>query len=161
VSWSQFISGAVLIVGLVILAVFTGVSQLRILRELPSKPDLPEQEQRYFRSQARRRLLCSSLLLVLAVLLGIIQAFLEIPAQQIANEADTTPLEQNRPFHRIYTGSIIALLLVLLAVVIVVAIDLWSLRRYALREHQKILADRRAMIARQAQRMRQERDSRN
>ena len=52
--WSQIIVGAVLGLGLVILALLTAGRQWRILSDLRTRSALPEEEKRYFRGQASR-----------------------------------------------------------------------------------------------------------
>jgi hypothetical protein len=52
----------------------------------------------------------------------------------------------------------VALLVVLLAVVVLAALDLLAIRRWGLRQFRKLQADRRAMIERQASRLRQGRN---
>lgn len=142
--------------------------QLRTLRGLANST-LPEEEDRYLRCQARWRLISSALLMVLAVGLVAAFVFLEQPAHEIAErtkalrdageEPERTPAE--RLFLRIYIGFWIVFLLILLVVVMLAAADLWSTRRYGLRQRRRLLDDRRAMIARQAHRLRQERNERN
>jgi hypothetical protein len=49
-------------------------------------------------------------------------------------------------------------LLVLMIVVFMAALDYWATRRYGLRQHRKIIDDRRAMIEREISRLRQQRN---
>lgn len=163
--WPEAIWGIVLGVALVLLAVFTGLRQWWALRKLRSKPDLPADEQRYLREQAWRRLASALLLLILVALFGIIQTVLEKQREQVVNERSaqlqidpSAPAsEAQRQFIRTYTGAWIAVLLILLMVVVLVAVDLWSLRRYALSQHRKLLNDRLA-LERQVLQLRQERN---
>jgi hypothetical protein len=75
-------------------------------------------------------------------------------------DADAAPefTAEEKVFLRIWGGTWIALLLVLMLVLVLAAVDLLSTRRYALRQYRKLQEDRRAMVARQAKRMRRERN---
>jgi len=168
VGWPQIIAGTVLTLVLFSVAGWTLWWQVRTLRQLPHR-QLPDEEQRYLRRQARLRLATSSLLLILAILFVVGHVFLEGPAQQLADESDAvraagqefdlTP--EQRSFARIWGWHWIAILLVLFLVLLLAGIDLWSIRRYGLKQHRKLIADRRAMLQRQLHRMRQERNERN
>jgi hypothetical protein len=64
-------------------------------------------------------------------------------------------------FARFFAGFWVFFLLVLLAVVVLAALDLWATRRYAVRERQKIRDERRAVVAEELARLRRERDGYN
>jgi hypothetical protein len=169
VGWTQIIFGLVLVAVLVAVAGYYGWRQVGALRRLRQLPDLPDEEQRYLRGQARRRLAISALLLLLAILLAGDLLFLEAPSQQLADEhapftdAGQEPVwtDQTRFLARLYGIYMIVFLLVLLAALVLAGIEFWSIRRYGLRELRKLQADRRAMIRRQIARLHQERDERN
>ncbi len=105
-------------------------------------------------------------MLLLGVMLAGDLIFLEVPAQQLADQraeleqhGDTTPLSADqRNFARFYGVFFLFFLLVLMAVVFLAAFDFWATRRYGLRQHRKLIADRRAMIEREVARLRQERN---
>jgi hypothetical protein len=166
VSWPQILFGALLVAALLGVAGYYSWRQVQALRLLRQAPNLPADEARYSRYQIARRLVGCILMVVLAGLLAGVMIYLEGPAQQLAEERgaahaagqdpDFTPEEKN--FVRLWGGLWIAILLVLLAVVLLAGYELWAVRRYGLREHRKIQADRRAMIARQVARLRQERN---
>jgi hypothetical protein len=161
VDWPQIVSGALLIVALLSVSVYYGFRQVRELRGLRRGPGLPAEEALYQRRRAWRRLAGCGLMLLLAGLLAGALVYLEAPAQRLADQgvpsADAfTPRE--RDFVRLYGGYWIAFLLLLMAVVFLAAFDLWSTRRWGLRQHRKLQADRRAMIERQVTRLRQERN---
>jgi hypothetical protein len=209
VGWPQVVSGACLVAALMSLSLYYGFRQMRALRRL-RRLDLPREEDHYYRSQARRRLVGSALMFVMAWLLTGVMLYLEEPAQQLADQRDAqeagadlltgrthviaqvvaaqglglpsvgtagfpqvivasrvasldapaVPLltPDERFFLRIYGGAWIGILLALLALVLLAAVDVWSTRRYGLRAQRKIQDDRRAMIARQVARLRQERN---
>jgi hypothetical protein len=162
----QITFGSALAVTMVALAVFYGARQVRALRRL-RQADPSAAETRYRRTQARVRLASSALILVLAGLLGGALAFLEGRAERLANERvaarqeagqDPPATPEERAFFRLYSTYWAGILLVLLAVLVLAFVDLWSTRRFGRAEHRKLQADRRAMIARQVERLRQERN---
>jgi hypothetical protein len=165
VGWSQIVFGTALVVVLLVLSFTFGWRQIVSLRELRQKPDLPDDEARHERIKAWRRLLSCTLTLVLAILLAVQMIFFEDQAERFAQQRQALPAEQRdtftdqeKTFLRVWGGTWIALLLVLLVVVLLALIDLWATRRHGLRAYRKIQADRRAMIERQVIRMRQERN---
>jgi hypothetical protein len=169
VGWPLLIFGTVLVMVLWCVATVYFVRQLGALRRLRGSPDLPEDESTYQRQQARRRLAGSLLMFLLCGLLAGYLIFLEGPAQQLAeqraaarargDEVPLTPAEDL--FARFFAGFWVFFLLVLLAVVVLAALDLWATRRYAVRERQKIRDERRAVVAEELARLRRERDSYN
>jgi cytochrome c-type biogenesis protein CcmH/NrfG len=169
VSWQQTLFGAVLVAALLFLSIFYTWRQVLALRRLRLTPDLPADEMSYQRRQAWRRLVTCALMFVLAVLLTGALVYLEEPAQRLADARDAAqkagePDElspEDRGFARFYGAFWMIFLLVLMVVVLLAALDLWSTRRYGLREHRKLLADRRAMLERQVAQLRQERNGNN
>ncbi len=162
--WPQIVFGVLLVAALLFLALFYAVRQVHALRALRSG-DLPDDEARYERGKAWRRLASCALLLVLAGLLAVALAYLEAPAQIIAeqregHDASTAPpfTPEQRDVLRLWGWNWIAILVVLLVVVALAAIDLWATRRFGLHQAYKLQADRRAMIERQVIRMREERN---
>jgi hypothetical protein len=171
VGWPQIFFGGLLVLGLLVLALPNVLRQLRTLRSLGQTPDAPADEVRYERDKARRRLLSSALLIVLACQLAGALVFLEEPAERHGNEwqaeverprAEAEPGPERTPelkgFVRLYTWYWIAFLVVLLAVLMVAWLDLWAIRTYARQQHRRIQADRRAMIEHQIEQMRAERN---
>jgi ABC-type Fe3+ transport system permease subunit len=124
------------------------------------------EEHDYLYRRARRRLLMSLLLLVLGGMLTTALLYLETPAQRLADQreaqeqqGESPPLNpEQRLFARFYTSFWIVFLLVLMAVVLLAALDFWATRRYGLSQHRKLVADRRDMIERELSRLRQERN---
>lgn len=156
--WLQIVFGAALVAALLGVALYYAWRQVRALRRLRHLPDLPGAEARYVRRQAWRRLAGSVLMLVLAGLLAVVLVYLEAPTQQIADRSDTPLSSDERNVVNLWAGGWIAILLVLMVVVFLAAWDLWATRLYGVRELRKIQADRRAMIERQASRVRRERN---
>jgi hypothetical protein len=139
--------------------------QLRALRQLKDDDTASEEDRHHFRRQAWRRLVSAGLLGVLAVLLA--GSFLiEGPVKLITDDIDAArargenPVvnEADKPLIRFYTGYWIAFLLVLFGVIALAFWDVLAIRRYGQRQFAKIQADRRAMIERQAAKMRGERN---
>jgi hypothetical protein len=166
VSWSQIIFGAVLVFVLLFVAVLYIVRQILALRRLRAAEEMPLEEHAYLYSRARRRLVTSLLMLVLGIMLAGALIYLEAPAHQLAEEqaakqqqGDETPLApEQRFFAQSYAVFWIVFLLILMAVVFLAALDYWATRRFALRQHRKIIDDRRAMIEREIARLRRERN---
>jgi ABC-type Fe3+ transport system permease subunit len=166
VGWSQIIFGAVLVLVLLVVAVLYGVRQVLTLRRLRGAEEMPSEERDHLHQRAWRRLLMSLLLLLLGGMLTAALVYLEAPAQRLADQreaqeqqGDFSPLSpEQRPFARFYLSFWLVFLLILMAVVLLAALDLWSIRRYGLRQHRKLIADRRAMIEREVARLRQERN---
>jgi hypothetical protein len=165
VVWSEIVFGSLLVLLLVGLSVYFGRQQVLSLRKLRNSPDVPDEEMRYERRKAYRRLVSCSLTLVLAGLLAGLLAFYELPTQRIAEGREklgpgSAPAwtEQERGLIRVWSWTWMAFLLVLMAVLALAGLDLLSTRRYALRQYRKLQADRRAMIERQANRMRRDRN---
>jgi hypothetical protein len=159
VGWLQIISGAALVATLLGVSSYYAWRQLRALRGLRRTPGLPDAEARYVRRQAWRRLVGCVLMLVMAGLLAVTLLYLEGPTQQIADRGvGLPPTPEERDFLSLWVGGWIAILLVLMAVVFLAAWDLWATRLYGVREMRKIQADRRAMIERQASRVRRQRN---
>jgi hypothetical protein len=146
--------------GVVSLSVVYTRRQVLALRKLRETPDLPEEETRRERRQCWRRLVSSVLLLLIAALIVVAELWLERPAQVLADrDKSLFPLtDDERAFLRLWGAVWIAVLLLLFVVVVLALVDLWAIRRYSRIQHRKLRDDRRAMIARQLQRLRQERN---
>ena len=161
-NWSEILFGSLLVAVLVLGSAYYGWKQLRQLRRLREQPPA-EDEMRWEKRKAWRRLISSGLTFLMALLLGALLAFYENDAQRLADERDgvapgTELTADQKDFVRKWVGLVIALLVLLFTVVMLAGADLWATRTYALRQFRKLQADRRAMIERQATRMRQERN---
>ena len=163
---SQIIFGTLLILVLLALAGYYAWRQVQTLRGLSAAEELAPEEHQYLRRRSWRRLIGSGLMIVLAVLLGGMMLFLEGPAQELTDfsaaarnqgeEPQLTP--EQRRLRTLYTCWVIGLLLCLLAMLTMAALDILATRRFGLRQFRRIQADRRAMIERQAARIRQQRN---
>ncbi len=74
-------------------------------------------------------------------------------------EFNLTP--EQKQFARIWGWYWIAFMLILFLVLLLTGIDLWFVRRYGLKQHRQLIADRREMLQRQLHRLRQEHNERN
>lgn len=161
--WNQIVFGVALVVVLLALAVFYASRQILALRRLPA---FDSDEVLFQRSLARRRLVSSGLMIVLAGLLAGALLFLEQPAQNLADQQDARELAgedtrlagKERDFARGYVLYWLGFLLVFMAIVVLAGTDLWAIRRYGRQQFQKLRADRRAMIERETARLREERE---
>jgi hypothetical protein len=165
--------GVALVAALVAVAAYYAWRQLQWLRQ-PRGPDEAETpEGQYRRAQARRRLVGSGLMLLLAAQLAGALLFLEEPARRQADRADARaaereaggappqPSAEERSFAGLYGAYIVVFLLTLLAVVLLAFVDLWATRRFAVQAYRQIQTERRDMIDREVARLRQERRERN
>ena len=164
--WTQILFGSVLVLVLFVLAILYSIRQVQTLRRLRGAEEMALEERDYLRRRAWRRLLTSGLLFILGVMLAGALVYLENPAQVLVDQIDTQEQQGEKPhlepeqkvFARYYTYFWIVFLLVLMAVVFLAALDFWATRRFGLRQHRKIIADRRAMIEREVARLRRERN---
>jgi hypothetical protein len=144
------------------LASWFGWRQVQVLRELRRSSDQTPEDRRYLHRQAWRRLVGCGLMVLLAALLAgwYVLGFHEFATHfrdepEAANGALAQSPEEARTL-RICAYYLIGSLLTLLGMLGIAALDFWSIRSYALRQHRQIQADRRAMIERQVARLRQE-----
>ena len=162
---SQVVFGVTLVVVLVAMAGYFAWRQGRTLQSLRDTPDMPAEERRYLRNQAWRRLVCSGLMVVLAILLAA-HFSLEGPVNELvakgeANRAagEKRPLDANeKQFVDFYRNFWALVLLVLLAIICLAAVDYFAIRRFGKHQYRKIQADRRAMIEGELTRLRSQRN---
>jgi H+/gluconate symporter-like permease len=156
---TQIVFGSSLVAVLLGLAFYYARQQLQVLRKTAGSAEAHSSEGVYLRRQAWRRLACSALMVLLAVLLAGALIFLEEPAQRLAEQgAEAAEAPEHRAFVNFLAYYWIVFLLLLLALVVLAGIDFWAVRRFGLRELKRIQDDRRAMIARQSALLRQKRE---
>lgn len=160
---SIFLVGLVVI--LVALALYYGWRQWQALRRLQNPSDISEEERHFVRRMAYRRLTASGLMILAAALLfgsyWLNARAMEISAKMKASQEkqeEPAPTDQEKQFLKLYGTYWIVFLLVLLAILILAALDLFATRRFGITQHRKIQADRRAMIEGEAMRLRQDRN---
>jgi heme/copper-type cytochrome/quinol oxidase subunit 2 len=152
VEWNERVFGALLVAVLTVLSGFYSWRQISMLRRLRGAHGLSDEEARWRRGQAWRRLFGSALMLVLAGLL----AWAVLVVGERAQNLPDTP--ESHHFLQLYTIVWIIFLLLLLALVILASADIWFTRRFSLRQQRKILAERRAMLEREVARLRERRN---
>jgi uncharacterized membrane protein YecN with MAPEG domain len=158
---------ALLVVLLLGLAVFVARRQLGNLRDLRDQDSTPPEDRRYLRNQARRRLVSSGLLVLLAAmlagwfLLDLGEQTLRLgeqgEEQRARGEEPVLDAEQQRLLN-LSASYVIGLLLLLLLLLALAGVDIWAIHRFGQRHRRQIQADRRAMIERQAARLRSRRN---
>ncbi len=163
--WPQILAGTALIVGLLVVAGYFLWSQVCALRQLDDDVELSGEEIAFQRRQAYRRFVAGVVMVVLAVLLLDVMIFFEAPAQALADERgaildpDASPMtEEQKAFARHYGVFWLVILFFLAVLLALAAWDYLALRRFGWQQRQRIREDRREMIAREADRLRQERD---
>jgi hypothetical protein len=139
--------GALLVAVLLSLSTFYAWRQLQMLRRLNAGTDLSPEEALWRRRQAWRRLIGCALMFVMAVLVAVAHLFLEIPTQQIADQGGAAAAtEEQRWMLKLWGGVWEAVLVLLMALLAVAGVDLWSTRRFTVRQMRRIQEDRRAAI---------------
>jgi hypothetical protein len=141
-----------IIVALLGLAGFYSWRQLQSLARLREASDLPPADRIYYRNQAWRRLFCSALMVLLASLLGgSLLLRLERRASQLNTEVAAARQQGEEPskdpekvrFVRLYFTYWACAILVLLAILLTAFMDIWAIRRFAVRHQRQLQADRR------------------
>jgi len=146
-------------------AVYFARQQVQTLRRLSRPGNAPDDDRRYFRNQAWRRLVgCALLVAIGALITYSYVGGLQDRADEIGERRAAQPKGQEQPldpdetwfgkFYIYYWGTILLLLMLLM---FVAAWDVWAIRRYGARHYRRIQDDRRAMIERQLVELRRER----
>ncbi len=156
-----------LVLGTAGVATFFAVQQFRVRATLPT--NLTPDDATYFRNQFIRRLIGCALLLAIATMIaGAYVSGLEARAERFGDEmqakadaGNREPTPEQQQFRRTYAAFWIAVLLLLFAVLMVAAIDLYAIRRYGARHLKQIRDDRRAMLESELANYRRERTRRN
>jgi hypothetical protein len=165
VELNQSVFGTLIIVILLGMAGFFTWRQLRVLKRLRLDDGLSAEDRSYLRNQARRRLICSGLMVLLAGML-VTSFVLEKPLQELARQGEANraqpepqPLNPDQErFFNLYSGLWIVFLLILMVVMGLAAADIIAIRRYGQRHFRQIQEGRRAMIETQLARIRSQRN---
>jgi hypothetical protein len=165
VSIPQILSTILLIVVLVGLAGYYAWRQVQTLRELRHEENLPREDRSYMRNQAWRRLACCALMVVFAAMLTG-WFFIGWPFEDLVKLGEEAAGRNERPeldpgqkqVVRIAGFYWVAAMLVLLGMMGLALFDILAIRRFGQRHFRKLQADRRAMIERQAARLREQRN---
>jgi hypothetical protein len=152
-----------LVFGVLIIVVTAGLGgyyawrQWQTLRRLRGDPAMPDDERAFQRNQAWRRLAGAVLLLLIAgVFLGVL--VFEGPAGRLAQGEQRQPTEPEKDIARLWIGSVIVLLLLVLALIGIAGYEIFAIRRYSVRQMRRIQDERREMIASETARLRRERN---
>src|SRR5437764_9767901 len=138
---------------LVGLAGYFGWRQVQTLRGLAGQP---AEDRSYLRRQAVRRLVCCTLMVVLAgLLLGniFLEPHLQEMSRQLAQQQGEAS-QENKEFARffgVYQG---AALIVLFALLLLAAVDFWAIARFGMRHRRQLQADHRASLHEEIARLR-------
>jgi hypothetical protein len=160
----QVIFGALLIVILLGISCYFAWRQGRVLASLQSD-DLPAADRIYLRRQAWIRLMCSGLMVVLAIMLAT-SFFLEEPAGSLVDQGELKrekgeigPMDpEQRRFFDVYSLFWGFVLLVLLGIIALAAADFFAIRRYGVRQYRQIQQERKAMIENELARIRSQKN---
>src|SRR5262249_9531370 len=147
----EFAFGLVVVVVLVALGLFFSVRQARTLRQLGRQRDIADEERAYFLAQARRRLVASVLMLVLAgVVIGwyyIAPEYQEILQQAREREnKDAPPNPEQKEFLQRFATYWIAALGVLFLFVVLAIFDILATLKYGVRKHRQLRDQHRAEL---------------
>jgi hypothetical protein len=162
---TQIVFGAVIVAILVGMASFFAWRQIHALRSLPGTVDISPDDRRYVVHQAWRRLTCSILMVVLAVLIAS-SFFLEGPANVLVEQGQAAKQQgiapqldpAQRQFLDLYRNFWLIVLLILFAIIMLAAWDYFAIRLYGQRHYRQIQDDRRAMIENELARLRSQRN---
>ncbi len=165
-SLQQTVATALLIAVLLGLAGYYAWRQVRTLRALRDETMLPPEDWRYARNQAWRRLVCSALMVAFAAMLAGTFFGIESAMQELVNLGDAASARGEKPplspeqqrLVNIWAVYWSAALLILLGMLGIALYDLIAIRRFGQRHFRQLQADRRAMIERQAARLREGRN---
>ena len=162
---AEIVFGGVLVVALLGLAAFYGWRQLRILRALKASDERPEEERRFVRRQAWRRLVGSGLMVIFAGMLvgsvafnASLHRWFERDEEARRNNEERALDPEEWEFAHTYAAYWIVCLMVLLAILATATFDVLAIRRFGRRQIAQIQSDRRAMIEREVARMRRDRN---
>ena len=162
----EIISGALLVLALVGLSGYFAWHQVQTLRGLRTSQE-PREDRYYARNQALRRLFgCGLMIAVAGLVAGWFLLGLHDLTTQLVQEGQAAAAREEKPEmtpeqKRVFSAAslyVIFTLVVFLLLLLIAAIDIVAIRRYSRRHFEKINADRRAMIERQAARLRSQRD---
>jgi uncharacterized membrane protein len=164
VGTTQIVFGVLIVVVLAALGGYYGWRQFQTLRRLRAGA-VPPGERRFVRNQAFRRLAGSFLMLLFAALF-VGMFFLEGAAAELVRFGEEARARNERPemdpaqkeFFNTYTLYWVVVLLVLLAIIALAGYELFAIRRFSVRSLRQLQAERRAMLAEEAARLRGQRN---
>lgn len=113
---------------------------------------LPDAERRFERRRAFRRLIGCGLMILMAVLI----VFQYVLWETHLKGLDPRNAEENRVYYKLWGYSWVVILVSLLTALFLAAYDALASRAHLLGEYGRIAEERRAMVQRQAERLREE-----
>jgi hypothetical protein len=141
---------------LLLLGVGAGSRQFDTLRRVREEPYMPDVDKLYFRGQAHRRLIASTLLFVIGLMIaayylsGMDARMDEIGERRNAEgeKPAEPPSEEDRAFTRFVGWYVIVMVLLLGVVFLVAIIDFWATRVYWMARYREMQADHQAKLRR-------------
>lgn len=164
--FAETVAAGLIVAILLSLAAYYTWRQTQTLHHLKDQPELAPEDRTYYHRQAWRRLVGCLLMVVLGLMMaGSYLLGLEARAKEIGQWAQAqrdrheTPVldAEQQNFVRLYTSVWIATLLILLTILSLAAADIWAIRRFGVRHHRLLQAERRAMLEDQISRLRRDR----
>jgi hypothetical protein len=161
----QIVYGVLIVVVTAGLGGYYAWRQWQTLRRLRADTALDDDERAFQRNQAWRRLAGAALLLLIAGVFVSVLCFEGPAARLVKAGEENAALDEKRPlnepekdFVRLYGGSVIVLLLLLLGLIGIAGYEIFAIRRYSVQQMRRIQDERRAMIASETARLRRERN---
>ena len=131
---------------LILLGLGAGMRQFVTLSRVRVQPYLPDEDRNYFRAQSRRRMLASTLLVVIGGLIGFYYLSGMDARMDAIPEGDKS--DADKEFTRQVGYYWIAVILLLGAVVLVAVVDFIATRKYWMARYKEIKADHEAKLQR-------------
>jgi hypothetical protein len=162
---NEILFGVLIVVLTAALGGYYAWRQWQMLRRLRADLATPDDERQFLRNQAWRRLAGAVLLLLFAGLfVGVL--VLEGPASELLKQGEAARADGDKPelsaeqknFMRLWGGTVIVALLVVLGLIGIAGYEFYAIRRYSLHHMRRIQDERRAMIATETARLRRERN---
>jgi hypothetical protein len=155
--------GVLTVLVLLGLAAYFSWRQIQTLGRVRRQSDLSTEDRSYFRSQARRRLLGSALMVLLAgVLIG--SYFLDQEYRQLTEQAEQRPDRsapigpEEKEFLQRYTIYWVIALVVVFLFGLFAVLDVLATLRYGASQHRQLRDQHRAQLEQEVRRFRQERN---
>lgn len=158
-SVGEIVFGSAIVVLLLAVSAFTIVRQIANLRALATSSE-EDDTRHHLRARARRRIICSILMVLLGAMMTGALVFLEAPAQELADQGPVASAE-HKGFLRLYGWYWLSFLVLLFALLAVVIVDVMAIRRHARVEMRRIQDARRDYLARHAAEIRANRAGSN
>jgi hypothetical protein len=134
---------------LVLLGAGAGLRQFNTLARVRTQPYMPDEDRRYFRGQARRRLLASALLLVIGTMIGVwYLSGMDARMDALRNTPDDPQTEADKEFAKLVGIYWVVVILLLGVVVGVAVVDFWATRKYWMARYKEIKEDYDAKLQR-------------